>query len=165
MTNTPPRIVLPAPGPSAFTTPVLRGLAGAPGVQWRGAWDTSGDSDYLVNDLVSWQGSVYICTVDHTAGEPDLFPERWSLFASKGAAGSGGDGAFVGPVVPTGTLNGSNTNFTLAEDFLAGSTSVYRNGVLEQRDVGYTESSPLIIFTTAPLGDDVITVSYVVDGS
>lgn len=115
MTDTPPRIVLPAPGPTAFTTPVLRGPKG-------------GD------------------------GEP-------------GIQGPPGDGGLIAAEVPTGTRNGSNTTFTLANAFQTGSTSVYRNGVLEQPTVGYTESSPQIIFTTAPLGDDVITVSYVVNGS
>lgn len=63
---------------------------------------------------------------------------------------------------PTGTVNGSNTTFTLASTPVAGTEHVYVNGLLQ--DVGsgndYTISSGTITFGTAPASGDKIRVTY-----
>lgn len=65
--------------------------------------------------------------------------------------------------VPTGTKNGSNETFFVSHPFVAKSTAVYRNGLREVLDVGYSESAPNeIVFTTAPLDTDTLTVDYTV---
>lgn len=79
-----------------------------------------------------------------------------------GAPGAGGGGALAVGESPSGTRNGTNATFALSQAFSPGSTSVFRNGLREQLGVGYTESSPQIVFTTPPLSSDVITVDYLV---
>lgn len=68
--------------------------------------------------------------------------------------------------IPAGTKNGQNTQFSLAYPIVAGTTSVFRNGLRESLGVGYSESMPnIIVFDTAPLGDDDISVDYIVGES
>lgn len=66
--------------------------------------------------------------------------------------------------VPSGLVNGSNTLFTLANAYVNGTTSVYRDGLLMKAGgVDYTETSPsaaTITFTTAPSSGSIILVSY-----
>lgn len=59
------------------------------GFIWEGAWLTS--TAYALNNLVSENGSVYICTTAHTSGTfaTDLSAGKWELFASKGTSGAG----------------------------------------------------------------------------
>lgn len=80
-----------------------------------------------------------------------------------GSAGAAGDGSPINGEVPNGTPNGSTTVFTLAHTFRSGSTAVYCNGLRQEVGISYTESSPTIVFSDAPLGGDIITVDYVVD--
>ena len=75
---------------------------------------------------------------------------------------SGGGAAQVYGEIPSGTQNGTNETFTLANSFITGSTCVFRNGLRERLGVGYTESSPTIVFTTAPMSNDVIEVDYLI---
>jgi hypothetical protein len=89
-------------------------------------------------------------------------PGIWYLISGGSSGGGGGGGSSqVFGEVPSGTLNGINTTFTTSQNFVSGTTSVFRNGLREQLSVGYTESSPHIVFSAAPLSSDVITVDYV----
>ena len=56
---------------------------------WKGAWATA--VAYETGDLARYDGSTYICLVDHTSGtfSTDLSSNLWELFAQRGAAGSG----------------------------------------------------------------------------
>lgn len=73
-------------------TPVVGGNAywsdfakqGAKGALWRGAW--SGATAYVVDDLVSLNGSAYICKLGHTNQTPPN-GTYWDLVASKGDQG------------------------------------------------------------------------------
>jgi hypothetical protein len=81
----------------------------------------------------------------------------------KGDAGSGGSGAAPTAVFGEVPLRvGAMVTLTLANAFQAGSTCVYRNGLRERLGFGYTESSPTITLTTAPLTSDVISVDYLI---
>lgn len=73
-----------------------------------------------------------------------------------------GSGTAVTRETPTGTVNGSNTVFTLAHTPAAGSESVYLNGVLQNEGAGndYEIAADEITFATAPATGDVILVSY-----
>lgn len=66
--------------------------------------------------------------------------------------------------VPTGTVNGSNTTFTLAFTPTSGTEEVFVNGVLQNAGAGndYTISGGTITFLTGsiPQTGDVILVSY-----
>ncbi len=64
--------------------------------------------------------------------------------------------------VPSGTLNGTNTNFTLASAPASGTEKVYLNGLRQNVGSGndYTISTNTITFATAPVSTDVILVDY-----
>lgn len=74
---------------------------------------------------------------------------------------SGANVAIVGEV-PTGPKDGVNLTFALNNAFQVGSTRVFRNGIRELLGAGYTESSPNIIFSVAPLSTDAIEVDYLI---
>ena len=69
---------------------------------------------------------------------------------------------------PTGTVNGSNTAFTIPALIVSGTESVYKNGILQQAGAGndYTiaySSTSTITFLTAPTSTpfvDIILVDY-----
>jgi len=64
--------------------------------------------------------------------------------------------------VPSGTINGTNTVFTLAAAPVANSEAVYLNGVRQRRGAGldYTISGNTITFVVAPQAGDSILVDY-----
>jgi hypothetical protein len=78
------------------------------------------------------------------------------------AAGTLSTANFVDRETPTGTVNGSNTTFTLANTPTAGTESVYLNGLLQEPGAGndYTISGATITYLTAPVTGDKIRVSY-----
>jgi len=81
------------------------------------------------------------------------------------ASSSGlGAGNFVTREVPTGTVNGSNATFTLANTPTAGTEHVFVNGVLQNVGAGndYTISTTTITFQSGaiPQTGDVVLVSY-----
>src|SRR4029077_21225026 len=61
---------------------------------------------------------------------------------------------FVDRETPTGSVNGSNVTFTLANTPIAGSEHVYLNGLLQEPGAGndYTISGATITYLTAPSG-------------
>ena len=64
---------------------------------------------------------------------------------------------------PAGTVNGSNTTFTTARAYIAGSLQVFINGAKQKRTTHFTETTPASgIFTMgdAPLTGDDIMVNY-----
>jgi len=70
--------------------------------------------------------------------------------------------AFVTREVPSGSVNGSNVTFTLANTPVAGSEQVYLNGLLQDPGAGnsYTIVGSTITFLSPPLTNDEIHVSY-----
>lgn len=69
---------------------------------------------------------------------------------------------FVDKEVPSGSINGSNVTFTLANTPVAGSEHIYLNGVLQESGSGndYTISGATITYLTAPLTGEKLRVSY-----
>lgn len=62
---------------------------------------------------------------------------------------------------PSGTINGSNTAFTLANTPIAGTEHVYLNGLLQEpAGEDYTISGTSITYTVAPVSGDRLRVSY-----
>lgn len=60
-----------------------------------------------------------------------------------------------------GIVNGVNTIFTTVAPYIANSVSLFRNGLREQRTIGFIESGPAqITITTPPDTLDAITVDY-----
>lgn len=84
---------------------------------------------------------------------------RWVTFAGLTPTN------FVFSEVPTGTVNGSNAAFTIANTPTAGTVQVYVNGVRQKVGTGndYTITGTTITFeagTAIPVTGDVIQVDY-----
>lgn len=64
--------------------------------------------------------------------------------------------------VPSGTLNGTNTNFTLVSAPLSGTEEVFLNGLLQNGGAGndYTIATNTITFAVAPVSTDIILINY-----
>ncbi|MEP7197243.1 MAG: hypothetical protein ABI851_12045 [Saprospiraceae bacterium] len=69
---------------------------------------------------------------------------------------------FVDKEIPSGSINGSNVTFTLANTPTAGSEHGYLNGILQESGAGndYTISGAVCTFIVAPLTGDKIRFSY-----
>lgn len=69
---------------------------------------------------------------------------------------------FVDKEIPSGSINGSNTAFTLANSPVAGSEHVYLNGMLLESGAGndYTISGANITLLSAPLTGEKLRVTY-----
>lgn len=68
---------------------------------------------------------------------------------------------FIYNETPTGTINGSNTSFTLANTPISGSLQLYRDGqLLNGGGNDYTLSGTTITFTTAPATGSVLLAYY-----
>lgn len=68
---------------------------------------------------------------------------------------------FVPPEVPTGLVNGSNAVFTTSQNFVSGSTMVYRDGQLMKKTDDYFESGAnQITFVSAPASSTNILIAY-----
>jgi hypothetical protein len=69
---------------------------------------------------------------------------------------------FVTRETPTGSVNGANTTFTLANTPIAGTEEVFLNGILQEPGSGndYTISGATITYLTAPVTGDKIRVNY-----
>jgi hypothetical protein len=63
---------------------------------------------------------------------------------------------------PSGSINGTNADFSLAFTPVLNSEHVYLNGLLQEPGVGndYSISGGTITFSTAPVSGDRIRVSY-----
>jgi len=79
-----------------------------------------------------------------------------------GVGGSSASGSFIDGEIPGGTLDGSNTTFTLANTpSPASSVTLYRNGLLLQQGADYTVSNNSLTFlASAPQTGDILTASY-----
>ena len=69
---------------------------------------------------------------------------------------------FVTEETPSGSINGSNTSFTLANTPTAGTLKLYLNGIRLKSGAGndYTISTNTITMTTAPISGDVLLADY-----
>lgn len=67
---------------------------------------------------------------------------------------------FVYNETPTGTINGSNVTFTIANAPQSGKSMVFRNGI-KQPTTAYSISSTTLTETTAPLTGDTLEITYI----
>jgi len=103
-----------------------------------------------------------------TAGTTAQFFRGDKTFQTLNAAalsdfGTAVSGKFVTRETPAGVVNGSNTSFVLGNTPVAGSESVFLNGILQEPGAGndYTISGSTITYLTAPVTGDKVRVSYV----
>jgi hypothetical protein len=114
-----------------------------------------GRNDYLQNKKpsISTESNEKLTAV--TFGNRSLFPAAFL------------DSEISGTIVNlnnsnlTGLINGINTIFLTATEFLPGSTKLYRNGVRQKLGIDYTESTTVgVVFTIAPLTGDILVIDY-----
>lgn len=70
---------------------------------------------------------------------------------------------FIFNEVPSGTINGSNVTFTLANTPTSGTVQIYKNGLRQTLTADYTISGSTITFSTAPSNtgfSDVLIADY-----
>lgn len=101
------------------------------GLNWTGEW-VSGNNEYHPNDLVSYNGSVYIniATVYLTSTPPDADTSHWNLFASKGDTGATG-GTIYTRVYRYSTTKTLHIPFRI---FVDNSSEVFREGYLDDEN-------------------------------
>jgi len=77
-------------------------------------------------------------------------------------AGAFGASNIVTEETPSGSVNGSNTSYTLAYTPTSGSLKLYLNGIRLKSGAGndYTISTNTITMTTAPISGDVLIADY-----
>lgn len=75
-------------------------------------------------------------------------------------SGGGGSGNFSDGEIPSGTINGSNDTFTLANTPTVGSVKVFLNGQRLTSAVDYTVSGVTITMTTIPFPGDILLADY-----
>ncbi len=70
---------------------------------------------------------------------------------------------FITRETPSGTINGSNATFTLANTPVAGTEHLYLNGILQDSGAGndYTISGATITALNVPISGDKLRVSYI----
>lgn len=93
------------------------------------------------------------------SGDPDQYVQVGNLPSGGGLASTN----FVYNETPSGTINGSNVTFTLANTPTSGKVTIYKNGVLQAPTTDYTISGGTITFVTAPNTNpysDILTANY-----
>jgi hypothetical protein len=112
------------PGPAGADG--ATGPAGAAGTSfvWKGEYAPTG---YAVNDVVSWQGTSYVCIAAVAAGTPtpDADTASWKVMAAKGADGAAGPAGptAVSAQTPNLASLGSDGLLRVAPDFAVPTTS------------------------------------------
>lgn len=102
-------------------------------------------------------------TVTQPAVDVSTFTQPFTIVTvagPTGPTGPAGDGTFIASEIPSGTIDGTRTTFTLAHNFQPGTISVYLNGLLE---FFCNELAPnQIQFSDPPHPGDAVRVSYTV---
>jgi hypothetical protein len=99
-----------------------------------------------------------------------------AVSSATGGSSGGGGGSSAGGVTttnykvsqsPTETANGTRTQFTIPDAFVANTLMVFRSGILmtEGGDFDFTVSSRTVTFTEAPANLENILFSYILDES
>jgi len=112
-----------------------------------------------VEQGTTYADKLYLCTSD-SGGTVGTTGVSWSQVNGSGYTATN----FVTRETPSGTINGVNTSFTLANTPVAGSEEVFVNGILQTSGSGndYTISGTTITFEAGavPETGDVLRVNY-----
>jgi hypothetical protein len=126
-------------------------------VDYMNAWTEVPGALVVVEQGSTYADKIFLCTSDQ-GGTLGTTAISWTQINSSGLTSSN----FVDKEVPSGSINGSNTTFTLANTPVAGTEHVYLNGILQESGSGndYTISGATITMLTAPASGEKIRVSY-----
>ena len=112
---------------------------------------------FAVEEGSTYADTIWLCT-SNQGGTLGTTAITFQQIVTTGLQSSN----FVDKEIPSGSINGSNTSFTLANTPIGGSEHIYLNGMLQESGAGndYTISGTAITFITAPLTGEKIRVSY-----
>ncbi|HEC5301839.1 TPA: hypothetical protein QCG78_004421, partial [Enterobacter asburiae] len=70
-----------------ITFKIPKGDIGATGLDWKGPWDAA--ADYVVDDVVSYDGNSYFCLAANTNSAPTGLSDdpNWAVLSLRGGAG------------------------------------------------------------------------------
>lgn len=119
-------------------------------------WDEVPGAMFTVEEGATYASRLYLCT-SADGGTINVSAINFLLINGSGLQNSN----FVDAEVPSGTIDGANATYTLANTPVVGSVKVYLNGV-RQRAGGndYSISGTTITMVTAPLTGEYIEVEY-----
>jgi len=121
------------------------------------AWAEFPGALFTIEEGSTYADTIWLCT-NNQGGTLGSTSVTFQQVNASGLTASN----FVDKETPSGSVNGSNTTFTLANTPVAGSEHVYLNGMLLESGSGndYTISGATITMLTAPISGDKIRVSY-----
>jgi hypothetical protein len=122
----------------------------------RSAWDTEKTPEYHARDIDE-STPIYHLPSGASLGDVPIWEgTKWGL----GEGGGGGGSATIDDL--TSLIDGVATDFTTSSVFPENKTLVYLNGLLQVRDVDYTEGIDrrTIEMTVAPIIGDTLIVVY-----
>lgn len=128
---------------------------GQDGIQWQGTY--AGGTSYVVDDVVYYDGSSYICTLASTGNLP-TDTGHWDIMSQKS-----GNNSTITSENPSGDINGSNQTYILANTPL--NLSLYLNGQRLTYTTDYTLSAATITMVIAPLTGDILRADYLLAGA
>lgn len=102
-------------------------------------------------------------TMDVSAGTGGAQVVLLAVPGPPGPPGPPGSGTSIFGETPAGVQDGVNTVFTLANTPQPGAISLYRNGLREYLDVGFSVTGATITISAAPLPSDEITADYLME--
>lgn len=124
----------------------------------KGITITPGTSGISVYDAINSKGFVY--TADYSANYTSRsIPDVAYVLAHGGSGGGLTTSNFVTGEVPSGTIDGTNTTFTIANTPTT-AIKLYLNGIRQKLSTDYTFSGTTITFTTAPTSGDLLLTDY-----
>lgn len=111
-----------------------------------------------IEEGTTYADTIWLCT----ANQGGTLGTTAVTFQQIGIATGLQNSNFVDKEIPSGSINGSNATFTLANTPVIGSDHVYLNGLLQEAGAGndYTISGSTITMATAPLTGEKLRVSY-----
>jgi len=112
--------------------------------------------------IVQSEGSTLANTIWLCSNAEGLTVGTTAITFVQSATGGLQASNFVDNEVVSGTINGSNTTFTLANTPVSGTVKLYLNGVRQQSGAGndFTISSGTITMLTAPISGDILIADY-----
>lgn len=121
------------------------------------AWDELTGTLVYVDQGTTYGDKRFYCT-SNTGGTLG----STAVTYTQDTAGTLSPTNFVIEETPSGSINGSNTSFTLANTPTSGTVKLYLNGVRQKSGAGndYTITTNTITMTTAPISGDVLLVDY-----
>lgn len=121
------------------------------------AWDEVPGALFSIEEGSTFADTLWLCSANQggTLGSTSITFQQLVIAGLQASN-------FVDKEIPSGSIDGSNTSFSLANTPVSGSEHVFLNGLLQHAGSGndYTISGGTITMATAPLSGEKLFVSY-----